>query len=145
MQTNSWVAAADSELAVASRDNNIPRMRDLLEKNIRVERPHEKNCRCEDCEYLLMNNELYLVTCRLEIYKAFGNPYYIFLTGLDPVLETMRMYKQLQEQASEELYFKEKYEELAAACADFLVEFLDHVESSVEMTYIVDKSREPGK
>jgi ankyrin repeat protein len=93
-------------IMLASQYNRTEIVQMLLLNGDRIDKPHEYNCKCNECTNRFKFDSLRHAQSRLNAYRALASESYISLVSVDPILTAFEMGHELRYLSEKEKYFK---------------------------------------
>ena len=93
-------------IMLASQYNRTEIVQMLLLNGDRIEKPHDYNCKCNECLNKFKFDSLRHAQSRLNAYKGLTSESYISLASIDPILTTFELGLELDILSEKENYFK---------------------------------------
>lgn len=78
----------------------------LLLKGERIIKPHDLNCKCNECLSKFKFDSLRNAQSRLNIYRGISSESYISLASMDPIQTSFELARELRHLANSQRYFK---------------------------------------
>ena len=93
-------------IMLASQYNRTEIVQMLLLNGERIEKPHDYNCKCNECLNKFKFDSLRHAQSRLNAYKGLTSESYISLASIDPILTAFELGRELDILSEKENYFK---------------------------------------
>ena len=93
-------------LMLASQYNRTEIVQMLLLKGDRIDKPHDFNCKCNECSNRFEFDSLRHAQSRLNAYRGLASDSYISLASIDPILTAFELGHELRLLAEKEKFFK---------------------------------------
>lgn len=91
---------------MASQLNRLKIVKLLLSLGHRIERPHDLNCKCNECSNKFKFDSVRHAQSRLNLYKGLTSETYIALVSDDPIITCFYLRREVLYLASNENMFK---------------------------------------
>jgi hypothetical protein len=97
------------KIMLAAQYNRTEIVQILLIEGEKITKPHDYNCKCNECINRIKFDPLRHAQSRLNTYRGLASEAYISLASIDPILTSFEMGYELRILASKEKYYKVKY------------------------------------
>ena len=112
----------------------------LLLMGDRITKPHDYNCKCNECINRFKFDSLRHAQSRLNAYKGLASETYIALASIDPILTSFVLGSELKYLSKKEKYFKKEYQMLAYNLSVFVCKLLNKVRGHDELEIVLNKT-----
>jgi hypothetical protein len=127
-------------LILASQYQRTEIVQLLLINGDRIEKPHEFECKCNECSNKFKFDSLKHAQSRLNAYRGLSSESYISLASMDPIQTSFELGHEIRNLAQKEKYFKNEYIELAENLSAYAVKLLNYVRGRDELDIILNKT-----
>lgn len=127
-------------LILASQYQRTEIVQLLLINGDRIEKPHEFECKCNECSNKFKFDSLRHAQSRLNAYRGLSSESYISLASMDPIQTSFELGKEIRNLAQKEKYFKNEYLQLADNLSEYAVKLLNYVRGRDELDIILNKT-----
>jgi len=93
-------------LILAAQYNRTEIVQMLLAKGDRIIKPHDFDCKCNDCHNRFKFDSLRHAQSRLNSYRGLASESYVSLVSLDPILTAFELGRELRSLSMQEKFFK---------------------------------------
>ncbi len=112
----------------------------LLINGDRITKPHDYNCKCNECINRFKFDSLRHAQSRLNAFRGLASESYISLASIDPILTAFELGYELRLLANKEKYFKNEYSLLADNLSIYCCKLLNNVRGRDELEKVLYKT-----
>lgn len=127
-------------LMLAAQFNRTEIVQMLLVRGDRIVKPHDFDCKCNECHNRFKFDSLRHAQSRLNSYRGMASESYISLVSIDPILTSFLLGQELRTLAMKEKFFKNEYLNLANNLSAYTVKLLNNIRGRDELEIVLNKT-----
>lgn len=127
-------------LILAAQYNRVEIVQMLLVRGDRIVKPHDFDCKCNECHNRFKFDSLRHAQSRLNSYRGLASESYISLVSNDPILTSFMLGQELRSLSMKEKFFKNEYSNLANGLSSYTCKLLNNVRGRDELEVVLNKT-----
>ncbi|CAF0718901.1 unnamed protein product [Brachionus calyciflorus] len=132
-------------LILAAQYNRTEIVQMLIVRGDRIVKPHDFDCKCNECHNRFKFDSLRHAQSRLNSYRGLASESYISLVSIDPILSSFLLGRELRDLSMKEKFFKNEYLNLANNLSAYTVKLLSNVRGRDELEIVLNKTGKEGE
>ena len=127
-------------LMLAAQYNRNEIVQILLKNGDRITKPHDFQCKCNECINRFKFDSLRHAQSRLNSFRGLASESYISLASIDPILTAFELGYELRLLSTKEKYFRNEYQILADNLSIYCCKLLNNVRGRDELEKVLHKT-----
>ncbi len=127
-------------LMLAAQYNRNEIVQILLKNGDRITKPHDFQCKCNECTNRFKFDSLRHAQSRLNSFRGLASESYISLASIDPILTAFELGYELRLLSTKEKYFRNEYQLLADNLSIYCCKLLNNVRGRDELEKVLHKT-----